>query len=155
MTTNFDVHPHNGYGSCSFLHGVHGGNDKRGLKGWFCTRWCFSFSFVFLFSDSIATAFTRSLPKEEGFFFLRENLKDSCKFRGGEGFIMGLGKGVEFLAPLFCCFWSSFFYLTHKWRIVSIFVHTPIGAVVISWSCAFCLSLWVEGCCWVPMKRRS
>jgi len=59
---------------------------------------------------------------------------------------MGLGKGVELLAPLFVVF-GLLSFISHKRRIVSISYTTPIGAVVISWSCAFCLSLWVEGCC--------
>jgi hypothetical protein len=77
MTTTLDIHPRNDSGSFSLLHGVYGGNGKRGLKGRFA---CFLFqrahkdgnddtifSFVFVF-HSIATAFTKEFTqRKKGF----------------------------------------------------------------------------------------
>lgn len=33
MTANFDMHSCDDSGSCGLLHGVYGGNGKKGLKG--------------------------------------------------------------------------------------------------------------------------
>jgi hypothetical protein len=118
MTTTLGIHPRNDSGSFSLLHGVHGGNDKRGLNGWFA---CFSlpkntgmrnddtiFSFVFVF-HSIATAFTKEFyPKEER--LLRETGKTVVNW-AWDG-IMGGRRAWVFWLRFCFVFWSSFF--THN-----------------------------------------
>jgi hypothetical protein len=124
MTTNLNINPRDSSGSYSLLHGVHGGNGKRGLNSdgllhaflhqrntEMGTRSFFFFCFCLFYSQRWRS---QGVYSRQGSF--RETGKTVVNLGQGRHYYGILGKGVEqhevlSSAFVFCFFRLSFTYI--------------------------------------------